>query len=76
MKATAIVPQGEPLPYEAWATLPSGAVKRLEFNACTQPEALSIAFALAPGATAMSVRQVDRGAPRDALAILERRAQP
>jgi len=70
----AILPARAPTPHEGWATLPSGAVKRLEFNACSQPEALSIAFALAPGAVAISVRELDRRPPTDALAELDRRA--
>jgi len=74
MKLPDILAGDSAVPYEAWATMPSGAVKRLELNACTQPEALSIAFALAPGAVAMSVRQADRAPPRDALAQLARHA--
>ena len=77
MKAEVIVTQGRALLFEAWATLPSGAVRRLpEFVACSQAQALSLAFSFAPTALAMSVREADRPPARDALGELDRRAQP
>jgi hypothetical protein len=58
MKATPIL-AGVAWPHEAWATMNTGAVQRLEFHASTQPEALATAFALAPKAIAMSLRRTN-----------------
>jgi len=62
--------------FTCWATLPDGRVKRLTVNAHSQDGALATAFALAPTSTAMSCRLECDQPPRDALALLDRRATP
>jgi hypothetical protein len=75
MKATPILAGAGLLPYDAWSTDRNGIVRRLTLHARNQEEALAQAFAMRPDSTAMSVREADRGAPRDALADLARRAE-
>lgn len=61
--------------FAAWATQPCGTVRRLETEACSQHEAIALAFAAFPRSVAVSVRPLDRDAPiYDALGALNRRA--
>ena len=59
--------------FVAYATLPDGAVRRLEVVASCQACALCLAFSITPTAVAMSARLAEQPA-RDALLQLDRRA--
>ena len=61
--------------FAAWATLPGGCVRRLEVEACSQPEAIATAFAAMPRALAISARRLDATSGEDLLQ-LDRRAYP
>jgi hypothetical protein len=75
MKATPILAGQGLLSFECWITNKAGIVRRIAIDARDQESALALCFCLHPDSVAVSCRQADRGAPRDALAELQRRAE-
>ncbi len=45
--------------FNCWATVPGGAIKRLDVYACCQRDALRLAFDAVPGAVCMSCRETE-----------------